>query len=274
MSAPTVTQDRLPDRFTRASADTWTITLRGLQHWRNKPGVIIFEWLFPVLVMGMFIGLLGGAIGAATGASYIDFVIPGVFAMAMLFGLEGTMIAVSSDASKGVTDRFRSLPMSGVAVVAGRCVADMINSVISLSVVVIAGLAFGWRPDAALPALATAFALLLLFRFAMLWVGVFIGLKAKSPEAVAAVQVLVWPLLFLSTVFIDTSTMPRWLGLVSEANPLSATATATRELLGNPGLAAQSWFTDNAVLLAVLWPALLVAIFLPLSTSTYRRLRR
>ncbi len=257
-----------------ALADTWTITLRDLQHWRNRPGVMIFGWLFPVLMMGMFIGLLGGAIGAATGGSYVDFVMPGAFAMAMFFGLEGTMTTVSSDASKGVTDRFRSLPMSGVAVVAGRCAADMINSVISLIVVVIAGLIFGWRPDAAAPSIAAAFALLLLLRFAMLWIGVFIGLKAKSQEAVAAIQVVMWPLLFLSTVFIDTSTMPRWLGLIAEANPLSATATATRELLGNPSFAGQSWFTDNAVLLALLVPAILAAIFLPLSASTYRRLRR
>ena len=274
MTTLTPAHERPTGGLGSALADVWTITLRDLQHWRNRPGVMIFGWLFPVLIMAMFIGLLGGAIGAATGGSYVDFVMPGAFAMTMFFGLEGTMTAVSSDASRGVTDRFRSLPMSGVAVVAGRCAADMINSVVALIVVVIAGVIFGWRPDAAVPSIAAAFALLLLLRFAMLWIGVFIGLKAKSQEAIAAIQVVIWPLLFLSTVFIDTSTMPRWLGVIADANPLSATATAARELLGNPGFAGQSWFADNAILLAVLLPAILAAVFLPLSASTYRRLRR
>lgn len=274
MTALTATDDGVLDRSRRALADTWTITLRDLQHWRNRPGMIAFNWLFPVLLMSMFIGLLGGAFGAATGASYIDFVMPGAFAMAMFFGLEGTMIAVSTDASRGVTDRFRSLPMSGAAVTAGRCVADMINSAVGLTVVVMAGLLFGWRPEASAPAIAAGFALLLLLRFAMLWIGVFIGLKTKSQEAVTAIQVGVWPLLFLSSVFIDTSTMPRWLGTIAEANPLSATATAVRELFGNPSFAGQSWFAENAVLLAVVWPTLIVLVFLPLSASAYRHLRR
>ncbi|MDA8371210.1 MAG: ABC transporter permease [Nocardiopsaceae bacterium] len=274
MTSRTVTHDRPIDRLRRALADTWTITLRELQHWRSRPGVIVFNWLFPVLTMGMFIGLLGGAIGAATGSSYVDFVMPGAFAMAMFFGLEATMTAVCTDASKGITDRFRSLPMSGFAVVAGRCTADMINSLVSLAVVVTAGLLFGWRPDASAPAIAAAFALLLLLRFAVLWIGVFIGLKATSQEAVAAVQIAVWPLLFLSGVFIDTATMPRWLRAIAEANPLSATATAARDLFGNPGFAGESWFAENAALLAVAWPILLVLVFLPLSAATYRHLRR
>lgn len=266
--------DRPADRLRRALADTWTITLRDLQHWRNTPGAKIFGWLFPVLVMAMFTGLLGGAIGAATGARYVDFVMPGVFAMAMFSGVEGTVLATHSDAAKGVTDRFRSLPMSGIAVVAGRCTADMLDSVVSLIVIVSAGLMFGWRPDAPVAGIAAAFALLLLLRFAMLWAGVFIGLKVTSPAAVTSVQVAVWPVLLLSSVFIDTSTMPRWLGTIAEANPLSATATAARELLGNPVFAGASWFAENAMLLAVAWPALLAVLFLPLSVFAYRHRRR
>lgn len=268
------TDDRPIDRLRWAVADTWTITRRELAHWRNRPGVVIFNWLFPVLMMAMFVGLLGGALGAATSGSYVDFVMPGILAMTMFFGLEATMSAVSTDASKGVTDRFRSLPMSGLAVVAGRCTADLANSVVALAVTVAAGLGFGWRPDAAAPAILAAFALLLLLRFAVLWVGVFVGLRLASPEAVTAVQVLVWPVLFLSSVFVDTATMPQWLGTIADANPLSATATAVRDLLGSPGWAADSWFADNATALAVAWPVALVAIFLPLSAFGYRHLRR
>src|SRR5690606_26249045 len=131
-----------------------------------------------------------------------------------------------------------------------------------------------WRPDLGPAQALAAVGLLLLLRFAMLWVGVFGGLKAGSPEAVVALQVLVWPLLFLSTVLIDTATMPRWLGLIAEANPLSATATAVRELCGQPVPVGLSWFTDNAGLLAVVGPLVLVAVFLPLSARAYRHLRR
>ncbi|MFC4000328.1 ABC transporter permease [Prauserella oleivorans] len=254
--------------------DTWTITLRELQHWRNRPGVIAFGWLFPVLLAGMFIGLLGGALGATTGGSYVDFVMPGVFAMAMFFGLESTMTAVSLDASKGVTERFRSLPVSGVAVLAGRCLADMLHSLVGLAVVVVAGLLFGWRPDAAPLAIGAALALLLALRFAMLWIGMFIGLRVKNQEAIVAVQVAMWPLLFLSGVFVDTATMPRWLGMIADANPLTATVTAIRDLVGAPGAGGTSWVAESAPWPAVLWPAVLVAVFLPLAARTWRRLRR
>lgn len=261
--------------MTYALADTWTMALRTIQHWRNRPGVVVFNWLFPVLMMAMFVGLMGGALGLSTSGDYVDFVMPGIFAMTMFFGLEGTMTAVSADASKGVTDRFRSLPMSGSAVVGGRCLADLMDSVIGLVVVAASGLAFGWRPDATVPEMLAAAGLLLLLRFAMLWIGVFIGLKVSSPEALSAVQVLVWPLLFLSNVFVDTSTMPRWLGTVAEANPLSATAAAVRGLLGSPGReGAGSWFAENATVLAIAYPVLIVAVFAPLSVSAYRHLRR
>ena len=118
------------------------------------------------------------------------------------------MMAISADASKGVTDRFRSLPISGLAVVAGRCVADMVNSVVGLAVTVFAGLAFGWRPDASAPAILAALGVLLLLRFAMLWVGIFVGLRVKSHEGVTAIQVLVWPLLFLSSVLSTPAQCP------------------------------------------------------------------
>lgn len=274
MTASTSTLDRPTDQVRWFLADTWTIALRDFTHWRNRPGVMAFGWLFPVLMMAVFIGLLGGALGMATGGSYLDFVMPGIFAMTMFFGLEGTMMAVSADASKGVTDRFRSMPISGLAVVAGRCVADMVDSVVGLSVTVLAGLAFGWRADASVPAILAAVGVLLLLRFAMLWVGIFVGLRVKSQEGITAIQVLVWPLLFLSSVFVDTTTMPRWLGTIAEANPLSATATAVRELLGVVGPGGESWFTDNASLLAFAYPALLIAVFLPLSALRYRHLRR
>ncbi|MEV8635277.1 ABC transporter permease, partial [Streptosporangium sp. NPDC051023] len=205
-----------------ALADTWTITRRDLQHWALRPGTVIVGWVFPVMIVLMFGGLFGGAI-SVPGGGYFDFLMPGMFAMAMFFGLEGTMMAVTTDAARGVTDRFRSMPMSPLAVVAGRCVADMLNSVVGLAVMVVTGLALGWRAHAGLASALAAVGLLLLLRFALLWVGVFAGLAVKGPESVTAVQILVWPAGFLSSVFVDPGTMPAWLGAIAEWNPLSVT---------------------------------------------------
>ena len=257
-----------------ALADAWTITRRDLQHWRLQPGPVILGWFFPVMVMLMFGLLFGGAINVPESGDYFEFLVPGMFAMTMLFGLETTMISVTTDAARGVTDRFRSLPMNASAVVLGRCIADMLNSMVGLAIMMGVGLLLGWRWHDGLANAFAAVGLLLLLRFALLWVGIFMGLKAKGPESVAVVQILVWPFSFLSNVFVDPATMPTWLSLIAQLNPLSATASATRELFMNQGWQSSSWFSQNALLLAIVWPVLLVAIFLPLSVRKYRRLSR
>lgn len=272
--APPTEPDGTTVPILRALADTWTIVRRDLQHWRHSIGTRAFNWLWPIILMTLFLGLIGGALGDAVGGSYIDFVMPGVLAMTVFLGLEGTMAAVSQDASRGITDRFRSLPISGVAVVGGRCIADLLDSLVTLAVVIAGGMLFGWRPETTLSAALAAFGLLLLMRIAMLWTGIFVGLKAKTPESLGPINMMVWPILFFSSVFIDTSTMPAWLGVIADANPLSATATAIRELLGSPVVGGGTWFAEHASILAVAWPALLIVIFLPLAVSTYRRLRR
>ncbi len=255
-------------------ADAWIITRRDLQHWRGQPGTVIVGWLFPVMIVLMFGLLFGGAINVPGGAGYFEFLMPGMFAMTMLFGIETTMVAVSTDAARGVTDRFRSMPISASVVVLGRCIADMLNSMVSLAILLVVGLLLGWRWHGSLEATVAAIGLLLLLRFALLWVGIYLGLIAKGPEAVASIQILVWPLSFLSNVFVDPSTMPAWLGTLAQWNPLSATAAATRSLFLNPGWQDSSWIADHAILMTIVWSLLLVAVFLPLSVRKYRQLNR
>jgi ABC-2 type transport system permease protein len=235
---------------------------------------VIVGWFFPVMIVLMFGLLFGGALRVPGNAGYFEFLMPGMFATTMLFGLETTMIAVTTDAARGVTDRFRSLPMSGSAVVLGRCFADMLNSMVGLAIMIAAGLLLGWTWHGSLSAGLAAVGLLLLLRLALLWVGIFIGLIARGPESVAWVQILVWPVSFLSNVFVDPATMPSWLGAIAQWNPLSATSSAARALFMNPGWQGDSWPGEHFLLMAILWPALLVAIFLPLSVRQYRRLGR
>ena len=226
------------------------------------------------MIVLMFGLLFGGAISVPDSGGYFEFLMPGMFAMTMLFGLEATVIAVTTDAAKGVTDRFRSMPISASAVVLGRCIADMLNSVVGLAIMIVAGLLLGWRWNDGLAAASSAIGLLLLLRFALLWIGIYIGLNAKGPESVVAVQILVWPIGFLSSVFVDPSTMPSWLGAIAQWNPLSVTASATRQLFMNPGWQGDSWIVQNAVLMAIVLPLLIIAMFLPLSVRKYRRLSR
>ncbi|MCE7988780.1 MAG: ABC transporter permease [Caldilinea sp. CFX5] len=261
-------------RLAWAFADAWTITIRDLRHWQLQPGPVILGWFFPIMIALMFGLLFGGALRVPEGGSYFAALMPGIFTMTMLFGLETTMIAVTTDATKGITDRFRALPIHASAVVLGRCLADLLNSLVGLVILIGVGLLLDWRWHNGLGAALAAVGLLLWLRFALLWVGIFMGLQAKGPESVVAVQILVWPVSFLSNIFVDPATMPTWLGMVAQWNPLSATATAIRQLFLNPGGQGDTWVVQQAIWLAILWPGLLLTIFLPLAVGKYRRLSR
>ena len=271
MSVDTVApRQPLAERVRWAFADAWTITLRALQHWANQPFVLVVGMVFPILVLLMFAYLLRGGYGA----SYPELLVPGMLALTAVFGLEGTMTAIVTDANRGITDRFRSLPMAGSAVIAGRGIADMLNAAVGLVVLLACGLLIGWSWNEGLARGLAAIALLLWLRCAMVWLGLFLGLVAGKPEAVVAVQILVWPLGFLSNAFSDPGTMPAWLGTIAEWNPLSATVGATRQLFGNPGWGGDSFAATHAVELALLWPLVLTAVFFPLAVAKYRSLAR
>ncbi|WP_143533781.1 ABC transporter permease [Rubrobacter radiotolerans] len=267
----------LPARLYWVFADAWTVARRDLIHWYHQPFGLLVGLLFPVMLVLIFGYLFGGAMsgaGVSSGADYREFLMPGMFAMTMAFGLEGTMTSVATDAAKGVTDRFRSMPMSPSAVVLGRSIADMLNSALGLSVMVACGLLIGWRWHGTVGEALLAIGLLLGLRFSLLWVGTYLGLVVGGPESVMAVQILIWPILFLSNTFVPPETMPGWLGAITEWNPLSATVAATRELFGNPGWGGDSWIAQNALLMAVLWPLAILAVFFPLSVRRYRSLSR
>jgi ABC-2 type transport system permease protein len=276
MTIMTPAAPRTPlDRLRWAVVDTWTITGRDLAHWVRQPAPVVVGLLFPVLTLVMFGYLFGGAMSVPGGGGYREFLVPGLFALTMVFGIEATMVAVATDAARGVTDRFRSMPMAPSAVVVGRSTADMLNSMLGLAVLIACGLVVGWRWRGSAGEALLAVGLLVLLRFALVWVGVYLGLLARSPEDVTAVQILVWPLGFLSNAFVASATMPGWLGTIAEWNPLSATVSATRDLFGNPGVGVDaSWIAQHWLLMAIVWPLAIIAVFLPLSVRRYQRLSR
>ncbi|MDT3396482.1 ABC transporter permease [Streptomyces sp. B1866] len=257
-----------------ALADAWTMTRRGFAHWARQPAALAVNLAFPVMMLVMFAYFLGGGMTVPGGGDYTEYLVPGMLALTMAFGLEATMVALTQDLDRGVVDRFRSLPMSRSAVLVGRCAVDLLASALSLLVMLGAGFAMGWRWHHGVADGLHAVGLLLLLRCAMLWLGVHLALVAGRPEMVQAVQILVWPVGFLSNAFASPEDMPGWIGAVAEWNPMSATAAAVRELFGGPGQGGGSWAVEHAGLLAVCWPLALLAVFFPLAVRRYARLSR
>lgn len=256
----------------RTARESWLITGRDLRHWQRDPWTPVFGIAFSVMLVLVFGYLFGGAVALPGGGDYLAYLLPGMLALSMMFGVEATMTATAEDARRGVTDRFRSLPISGVAVPLGRALADLASSAVQLAVLMGGGLLIGWGVSGSLLSALAAVGLLLWLRFAVLWLGVFLGLAFRSQGAVMAVQVLVWPVGFLSGVIVPPETMPGWVAALADLNPVSATAAACRELFGNPSGITEGLLADHALLMAVGWPAVLTAVFVPLSVRAFRGL--
>jgi ABC-2 type transport system permease protein len=258
----------------RAARDAWLIAGRDMAQWVREPQMVLWGLIMPIMFVVLFAYVLGSAMVVPGGGSYQSFVMPGMFVQTMAFGIGETLAAVQADAARGVTDRFRSMPMAPSAVVVGRCLSGMVYSAGSLTVMLVAGLAVGWRPGASPAGFLAAVTLLLLLRLAFLWIGIVLGLKARSAEMANSIFGLLYPVTMLSNAFVATALLPGWLGTIAEWNPLSATVTATRELFGNPTGDPTSWVGEHAIAFSVAWPAVITALTLPLAVRTYRKLSR
>jgi ABC transporter DrrB family efflux protein len=258
-----------------AVADAWTVARRNLILVSRQPEELFIGLTVPIMMVLVFGYVFGRAMAVPGDGAYAEFVVPGIFVLTMLYGMSGTGTGVASDVARGVVDRFRSMPIARSAVVAGRSIADMFRALAEVLLLIGCGLLVGWRwHDGLGPALG-AVAVLLLLRLALVWVAIYLGLVLPTPDAVAvAVYPLAFPLTVVSTAFVAPELMPGWLGGVAQWNPLSATVLATRQLFGNPGPAGDSWAAEHALLLAVAWPLLVLAIVVPLAVRRYRRLGR
>ncbi|HEV3381284.1 MAG TPA: ABC transporter permease [Trebonia sp.] len=256
------------------AGDVWVLTKRSISRIRNEPETLSNVTIQPVMFVLMFTYVFGGAIGlgGATG-SYHSYLIGGMIGMSLAQTAPGTAVAVVSDMSTGLIDRFRSLPMSRAAVLTARTIADLITNAIGVVVVVIVGLAIGWRITTNAGDAMEAFALALLFGYAFTWAGVCLGMVLRSPEGAQQAGFIIFlPLTFISSAFVPTQSMPGWLQPVAEWNPMTSLAAATRQLFGNPNPAAavHAWPEQHPELAVLAWTIGMLAVFAPLAVRLYR----
>ncbi|WP_419995928.1 ABC transporter permease [Streptomyces boninensis] len=254
-----------------AVADTWTVVRRGLLHYRRQPSNIAWQLGFPVVSVLLFVYVFGSGMAME---DYKSYAMPGMFAMTMAFGFMNTAMLMTMDKDKGITDRFRSMPMSPMAVVGGRGVSDLIGAALDLAVMAAIALAIGWRSNGGFAATLAAFGLLLLLRFALIWVGVVLGLLVPNQEAAGNLFAVAFPFGMVSSVFTPPELMPGWLGAIAQWNPVSSTANAVRDLFGNPVPQDGPWIQENATMMAVVWPIVITLVFLPLAVRKYQRLSK
>ncbi|CAM5382394.1 hypothetical protein SBADM41S_01365 [Streptomyces badius] len=166
------------------------------------------------------------------------------------------------------------MPMAPSAFASGRGAADLVVAAAELTILAVTALLIGWRADGGVLGALGAFGLLLLLRFSLVWVGVWLGMLVPTPEAAGGLYAVAFPLTMISSTFVSPSLMPDWLGFVAAWNPISSTATATRELFGNPVAGGGTWVEENAPLMAVVWPLAITLVFLPSAVRRFRRLSR
>ncbi len=247
-----------------AFSDTLVLAKRSLLRIPRQPDLLVGFTVQPVMFVLLFVYVFGGAI-ETPGLDYVDFLIPGIIVQTMVFGGFVTALGLSEDLKKGLMDRFRSLPMWGPAVLAGRILADVGTNVIQLAVMFGVGIAAGFRFSAGVPEVIAGIGLLLLFGYAFSWVFAFIGLTASSPEASNAFGfTILFPFTFVSSAFVPVQTMPGWLEPVAAANPFTTMVDAARALfLGTPA--------GNDVWGSIVWAIVITAVFAALSIWRYRR---
>jgi ABC-2 type transport system permease protein len=246
-----------------ALAATLAFAWRGMLKVKHVPEQLLDVTITPVMFVLMFTYLFGGAIAGSTG-EYRDYILPGILVMSVLFTTVYSGISINTDLTKGVVHRFRSLPIWRPAPLVGALLGDTVRYLLAGLVIIVLGLILGFRPDAGPAGVVAALALVVIFSFGLSWVFTTLGLLLRSPNAVMNAGFMgIFPLTFLSNVFVEPETLPSGLEAFVEVNPISILATASRGLMEGNAEAS-----DILIVLAV--AAALTAIFAPITTRLYR----
>ncbi|NNC76232.1 MAG: ABC transporter permease [Acidimicrobiia bacterium] len=257
-------------------SDALVVTKRNLLKYVRVPTLLIFSTIQPVMFVLLFNYVFGGAIGqaipAAAGGEYLNWLMPGLLIQVAAFGSGQTAIGLTDDLSKGVIDRFRSLPMARSAVLAGRTLSDLMRSAVIIMLMLAVGFLIGFRWQTDVFGMIGGLIIAGVFAYSLSWVMATIGLAVKDPEAAqAAVFLPVFPLVFASSVFVPTETMPSWLQTFADNQPITVTVNALRGLILGEGALPAGQTTEGQVLLALVWSFAILAVFAPLAVRIYRR---
>jgi ABC-2 type transport system permease protein len=265
------------DRLRSWWSDVWVMTRRNLIHIRREPMQLSDVTIQPVLFTLLFIYVFGSAMVLAGGGSYKQFALAGLLTMNLTTSTVGTAIGLSTDLATGVINRLRTLPMSPTAILAGRTISDLLAAALCSTIVALTGLAIGWRPTTGPAEVLAAFGVALLFSYALTWMNACLGMAVSGAEsAQGIVFIVMFPLAFVSNVFVPTQGMPSWLQVIANWNPVSAVASACRVLFGNPNPsgAIQAWPMQHPVEAAILWSLAILAVAVPLAGRLYRQRTR
>ncbi len=247
----------------RLISDTLVIAERNLIRLPRAPDLLLAFTVQPIMFLLLFVYVFGGAI-VTPGYEYKDFLLPGIIVQNIAFGGFVTAVGLNEDLSKGLIDRFRSLPMARPAVLAGRTLADVATNTLSVFILLGTGLIIGFRFDAGVPEILLGLVLLLLFGYAFSWVFAWLGLLVSSPESANSVGfIAVFPLTFISSAFVPVDSMPGALEWFAQVNPFTVVVDAMRALwLGAPA--------GNSIWGGFVWSFVILAIFAPLAVAKYR----
>ena len=256
-------------------ADGVTLVWRNLVQLKSQPGELVGAIVFPAILVVMFGYVFGSAI-SVPGGNYREYLMPGLFVMTTFTRIGSTMVAVATDASKGVMDRFRSMPVARSAVPFGQAGGDIVVGAVGLLIMVGCGLAVGWRARNGIGSALAALGLLLLLGYALSWVGVFLGLVVKNEGTADELVPLVLPISMVSNSFVPTAGMPAWLRVIADWNPVSAGVAACRDLFGNLGAPTGQLALplQHPVAATLLWSVVLLVAFVPLAVYRHRTVNR
>lgn len=251
--------------FSLTISDIMVMVKRNLLRYRRMPQLIVFSFIQPIMFLIIFVYVFGGAIRTTT-PNYISYLLPGIIVQTVLFGAMQSGVGLADDLSKGMIDRFRSLPMARSAVLAGRTISESIRNVVIILIMVIAGFIMGFRIDHGVINFIFAMIFPILFGFAFSWISATIGLAVKNVEtAQTAGFIWVFPLVFISSVFVPLSTMPEGLRGFAEHSPITYTVNVVRDISLGIDVGNDIWFS-------LAWIAAILLVFIPFAVNRYKKI--
>lgn len=265
-------------RLRLAVLDTLALTRRDLLHLVREPGLMVFTFVQPVVFVLLFRYVFGGTLSQAIGMDYVDYLLPGIFVQAVALGAVSTAIGLAEDLGGGMMERFRSLPMTRLSVLAARTLADLVRNTGIVAVMLAVGVLIGFRPHG-VSGVAVAGALVLAFAWSLSWLMALVGLRSTSAEEAQSIAFpILLPLTFASSAFVPVASMPTWMQPLAEHQPVTIVVNACRGLMLGPTTAAElqavgSFTTDTQgyVLRSALWIAGILAVSVPLAVRRFTR---